>query len=269
VHDVESQVLEPGFEAPNRVRELVLTERTRHVLDRISECEFPLSILGRSHARVMSMTTHVVNARLAKAGAAPPWRGCYQRAAGEMVKAFRTSTGSALAHSLKLVIRKWTAFRLDSEVLQELACDLYETFDAAGHQMPIPGGAKPRAKPGPKSKRMPRRSYRTALEKGLADRRKALTIERQAELHRKAIEVNKETSRRVAAVLKARGIPGRQFVRYNAFAQIVARRARNYTGPTLAQAASDLVDLYEAKGLNRATLLALCADLFGLVNLPA
>jgi hypothetical protein len=251
------------------VRKMTSTERTRHVLDRISTGEFPLSVYGRSHARVMPLIKHIVNRRLGIAGAVPPWIGCYRHAVSEMVKAYRKSTAEPLAHALQLVVRKWTAFRLDPEVLQDLACDLYEKFDAVGHQIPKPKGVVRLSKTGPKPRRVPKRDYRTALEKGLTPRRAALTIEKQAALHRQAIEVNKEVSRRLAAVLKSRGVPGRDFMRYNAFAQVVARRARNYTGPSLARAVSDLVDLYEAKSLDRPTLLAICADLFGQTDLPA
>ena len=52
----------------------------------------------------------------------------------------------------------------------------------------------------------------------------------------------------------AHGIPGDRFVAYFAFAQKLGRYARNHSGETLRMAASDLVDLYEAKNLDRDTL---------------
>ena len=57
-------------------------------------------------------------------------------------------------------------------------------------------------------------------------------------------------------------IPGREFIRYNAFAQKLGRLTRIHGGKTLQIAASDLIDLHEAKALDGATLRALAQALF-------
>jgi len=64
-------------------------------------------------------------------------------------------------------------------------------------------------------------------------------------------------------VLATRGIPADKFVAYFAFAQKLGRVACTYSGRSLEMAASDLVDLYEDKSLDRNTLLAVCAALIG------
>jgi hypothetical protein len=66
----------------------------------------------------------------------------------------------------------------------------------------------------------------------------------------------------------ARVIPGNRFVGYFAFAQKLGRCARNYSGETLRMAASDLFDLYEAKHLERDTLLAVARSLHDINPLP-
>jgi hypothetical protein len=48
----------------------------------------------------------------------------------------------------------------------------------------------------------------------------------------------------------------KSFVRYNAFASQVDRRHRRYGGKSLDMAVADLIDLAEAKGLDREILLA-------------
>jgi len=64
-------------------------------------------------------------------------------------------------------------------------------------------------------------------------------------------------------VLAARGIPADKFVAYFAFAQKLGRRSRTYADKSLQMAVADLIDLYEAKSLDRDTLLAIATTLFG------
>ena len=67
---------------------------------------------------------------------------------------------------------------------------------------------------------------------------------------------------RVKAIGPWRGNPG-NIDRISA----LGRYARNYSGETLRMAASDLVDLSEAKDLDRDALVAIAAALFGVTNL--
>jgi hypothetical protein len=68
-------------------------------------------------------------------------------------------------------------------------------------------------------------------------------------------------------VLAARAIPGKQFVAYFAFAQKLGRLCRNYAEKTLAIAAADLIDRYEAKSLDRDALRAIAVTIFGVTDL--
>jgi len=65
-------------------------------------------------------------------------------------------------------------------------------------------------------------------------------------------------------LLKDRKLPGQEFIRYNAFAQKLARLTRMHGGKTLQIAASDLIDLYEAKTLDADILRAIAATVFGI-----
>ena len=67
-----------------------------------------------------------------------------------------------------------------------------------------------------------------------------------------------------ALLLAARKTPGRQFIRYNAFAQKLGRLSRTYADKSLQMAAADLIDLYEAKTLDSDTLRAIAVTLFGI-----
>jgi len=250
------------------MRELALTERISHILSRIRAGEFPLSVYGRSHARAMRMVNALVTQRLNRAGIIRPRTNLYRRAVHEMVRAFRTLTAEPLARTLPIVVRKWTGFGLDPELLQELLSLCYDKFDSAGHQMPRPKARPLASKPGPKPRRLPKRNYESALARGRIPKCRSLTVQAQTAAHRRGLAANRDISRRLAALLKERGVPGQQFIRYNAFAQKVGRRTRTYSGTTLARAVSDLVDLYEAQRLDRAALLAICATLFGLTALP-
>lgn len=65
-------------------------------------------------------------------------------------------------------------------------------------------------------------------------------------------------------VLSELGVPMRLFVRYNAFAYKLDRLKRTYTAKMLEQTALDLMDRYEARGLGRRVLIALCRKVAGI-----
>jgi hypothetical protein len=250
------------------VRKLPLSAEVRHVFDRMRKERFPLSVYGRSHARALVMVRTIINLRIRHAPLLRHQTNAYRLAAFEMTKQFRTLTGGPLAEALALVLRKWVNHGLLPDLLQDLLVLVYRKFDSAGHQLP---GSKAmgRNKPGPKQRRKRHRTYRQALDAGRTPLRRAATSEAQAELHRKAVLLNREISRQVAALLKARGVPGRDFIRYNAFAQKLGKLCRTYTENALARAAADIVDLYEAKSLDHATLLAIADTIFCITNFPA
>jgi hypothetical protein len=118
-------------------------------------------------------------------------------------------------------------------------------------------------KPGPGLRRKRKETYTEVLSKGRVSRNLAATIEDQSARHAKGIGQNKEISRRLSVLLATRKIPGREFIRYNAFAQKLGRLSRTYADKSLQMAAADLIDLYEAKSLDEDTLRAIAATLFG------
>jgi hypothetical protein len=240
------------------MRSLLLTAQTDAVLAFIRRTEFPLSVYGRSAARVWPMVREQVERRISRFGVPVHEINIYRRYTTEMLKAFRTKTGEPLAATLKLCVRKWANLGLAPELLQQLLCDCHQKFHAVGHQMPRrkPLGLKPR------QRRRRRSTYAQALGKGRVTRNPAATTEEQSARHADGIARNREISRELAKLLTARKTPGQVFIRYNAFAQKLSRLSRTYADKSLQMAAANLVDLYEAKGLDGATLRAIAEALF-------
>ena len=241
------------------MRPLLLTAQTDAVLAFIRRTEFALSVYGRSAARVWPMVREQVNRRISRFGVPVHEVNIYRRYVAEMLKAFRTETGEPLAVALELCVRKWANLGLSLELLQRLLCDCHQKFHAVGHQLPKP---KPVA-PSPRLRHRRRRTYAQTLSRGRVSRNLAATIEDQSARHAKGIAQNKEISRRLALLLAARRIPGKEFIRYNAFAQKLGRLSRTYADKSLQTAAADLIDLYEAKSLDSDTLRAIAETLFG------
>jgi hypothetical protein len=245
------------------MRPLNLTRETRDVLSFIRRTEFPLSVYGRSAARVWPMVREQVNRRISRFGVAMHEVNIYRRYVAEILKAFRTETGEPLAAALELGVRKWANLGLAPELLQQLLCDCHRKFHAVGHQQPKP---KPIAS-GPRLRRRRRRTYAQALSWGRVSRSLAASTEEQSARHAKGIAQNRETSRRLAKLLAARKIPGREFIRYNAFAQKLGRLSRIYADKSLQMAAADLIDYYEAKSLDADTLAAIAVLIFDISGL--
>ena len=242
------------------MRHLLLTAQTDAVLAFIRRTEFPLSVYGRSAARVWPMVREQVNRRISRFGVPVHEINIYRRYTFEMLKAFRTETGEPLAAALELCVRKWANLGLEPELLQQLLCDCHQKFHAVGHQMPK---RKPIA-PEPRLRRRRGSTYAQALSKGRVSRSGSSTIEEQSASHAKGIAQNRDISRKLALLLAARKTPGRQFIRYNAFAQKLGRLSRTYADKSLQMAAADLIDLYEAKTLDSDTLRAIAVTLFGI-----
>ena len=93
------------------------------------------------------------------------------------------------------------------------------------------------------------------------------TVEQQSADYEAGLARNREISARVRELLKEKGIPGREFIRYNAFAYRVDRYCRNFSCPSLTRAVSGIIDEFESKGLAYPTLLAIAATLFNLSDL--
>jgi hypothetical protein len=213
------------------------------------------------------MLREQVNRRISRFGVPVHEINIYRRYTAEMLKAFRTETGEPLAAALELCVRKWANLGLAPELLQQILCDCHQKFHACGHQLPRRRPVAPEKKPGPGLRRKRKRTYAQALSKGRVSRNLTAAVEEQSARHAKGIAQNKEISARLALVLAARKVPGQEFIRYNAFAQKLGRLSRTYADKSLQMAAADLIDLYEAKALDGATLRAIAATLFGVTNL--
>ena len=245
------------------MRSLSLIPEARDVLSFIRRTEFPLSVYGRSAGRVEPMVRGQVSKRISQFGVPVHEVNIYRRYVTEMLKAFRTQTGEPLAAALELCVRKWANLGLAPDLLQQLLCDCHRKFHAVGHQMPKRKPLVPETKPGPALRRRKKRTYTEALNKGRVSRSRSTTTEEQSASHAKGIAQNRDISRKLAVLLASRKISGRQFIRYNAFAQKLNHLSRNYTAKSLAMAASDLIDLYEAKSLDGDALRAIAITLFG------
>jgi hypothetical protein len=93
-------------------------------------------------------------------------------------------------------------------------------------------------------------------------------VEEQAAKQKAGSAQAAEIANKLRPILAAREIPGARFVSYFAFAQGLGRLSRNYSAESLAMAAADLIDLYEAKSLDGDTLRAIAAILFGINVTP-
>jgi hypothetical protein len=242
---------------------LPLTVETQAVLARIRTYGWVLNVFGQSQSRAWRLVKARVERRVSLSGVALPYVNVYRRYVHELVKAFRTETGEPLAKVIELAIRRWANLGLASALLQELLGDCFLRFEQQGYAMP---GVKPltHGKPrAPKSHLLRRCYYEDALKQGRVSRHQAATIEDQSASHTKGIAQNREISRKLAVLLAARKIPGRQFILYNAFAQKLGRLSRKYSAESLQMAAADIIDLYEAKSLDGDTLRAIASTVFG------
>ncbi len=247
------------------MRPLILTAQTDAVLAFIRRTEFPLSVYGRSAGRVWPMVRGPVSKRISSFGVPVHEVNMYKRYVTELLKAFRTETGEPLAQALALCVRKWSNLGLAPELLQQLLCDCHQKFHAVGHQMPKRRPLVPESKSRPRRRK--KRTYAQALEQGRVSRSGTATIEEQSAGHTRGVAQNRDISRKLALLLKDRNIPGKKFIRYNAFAQKLGCLSRKYGGKSLQIAASDLIDYYEAKFLDGDVLHAVAATLFGVTDL--
>lgn len=248
------------------MRPLPLTAETEAALTRIRTYGWTLSVFGMSQSRAWRLVEARVERRINFAGVMRQERNVYCRYVYEVAKSFRTQTGPPLARALELVIRKWANYGLKPALLQELLCICFLRFEQVGYAQPWSKPIVAGKKRGPKSRRVPRRSYEKALRKNRVSRSRSGTAEEQSARHRAGSGHAAEIAEKLRPVLAACGIPGGRFVSYYAFAQKLGRLSRNYSARSLQIAAADFIDLYEAKFLDREVLLAIAATVFGLTE---
>jgi hypothetical protein len=238
------------------MRSLALSDETHTIFDRISSYAWTLNVYGMSQSRALWLVKARTQTRINQAGIVPPYTNVYRRYVNELVKVFRTENGARLIATIGLTIRKWVNLGLEPTLLEGLLSDCFLRFEQQGYAMPktqSPGRQ-------PKSRRR-HGTYADSLKKGRAALRKGNTVAEQAELQKQGSEIASDIARRLKPVLEARGITGRAFIPYYNFAQKLGRLSRTYADKSLQMATADLVDLYEARSLDRDTLLAICASL--------
>jgi hypothetical protein len=249
------------------MRPLVLTAETQAILTRIRTYGWTLSVFGMSQSAAWRLVKARVRRCIMDAGVAVIEINMYRRYVHELVRAFRTETGEQLALAVELAIRKWANLGLSCELLQALLGDCFLRFEQHGYTQPAVALPHVGRKRGPKSRRLPRRSYEKALKKGRGSRARHGMFELQAARQKAGSAEAAAIAASLRPVLAARSIPGKQFVAYFAFAQKLGRLCRNYAEKTLAIAAADLIDRYEAKSLDRDALRAIAVTIFGVTDL--
>jgi hypothetical protein len=244
------------------VKPLPLTADTEAILARIRARGWVLNVYGRSHSRAMRLVKARVERRIKRSGLPVHELNAYRRFVHELVKAFRTETGEPLVKAIELTLRKWTNLGLVSALLQALLGDCFLRFEQQGYAMPK---ARPLThenrcirKPG----RAPHLTYEEALKKGRIPLSRANTVAEQSARQKAGAARASMIAEGLRPVLAARGVPSNKFVAYFAFAQKLGRAACIYSDKSLDMAAADLVDLYEAKSLDGATLRAIATALF-------
>jgi len=262
------------------MRALPLSTSTQAILDRIRSYPWTLNVYGMSQSRAARLVKARTDTRLNKAGITPPYNNIYRRYVLELVKTFRTRTGEELARAIPLAIRKWSNLGLDVPLLEDLLGDCFLRFEQQGYALPKRGlpplsaeenGGCTRPRRGAHAHPVASRrhgTYAEALRKGRAALRGGNTLEEQAELQQVGSARAAAIARRLKPLLAERGITGRGIIPYFNFAQQLGCLSRKYADRSLQLAASDLIDLYEAKSLDGDTLVAIAASLFA-TRLPA
>jgi hypothetical protein len=115
----------------------------------------------------------------------------------------------------------------------------------------------------PQRKRRKPRTYERALKQRKVRLSPGRTVKQQSADYETGLARNRQISARLRDLLREKGIPGREFIRYNAFAYRVDRYCRGFSGPSLNRAVSGIIDEFESKGLDGDTLRAIAATVFG------
>jgi hypothetical protein len=119
----------------------------------------------------------------------------------------------------------------------------------------------------PQRRRSKYRPYERALRQGRAGLSPGRTVEQQSGDHEAGAARNREISAKVRDLLKEKGIPARQFIRYNAFALHVDRYCRGSSDPHLNLAVSYIIAEFVCKGLAREVLVDTARVLFNIPGL--
>ena len=245
------------------MKELELTPETAAAFDQLREAQWDLNVYGMSQALAWRKVKPMVVKRLDSAGVMLVANNQYQLFANEVVGKYRTLTRVPLVSALEQIIRKWARYGFDPELLQQLLCDCHRRFLMLGYATPKTTTSIGK----PQRKRRKPRTYEQALKQGKVRLSPGRTVEQQSADYEAGLAHNREISAKVRDLLKEKGIPGREFIRYNAFAYRVDRYCRNFSGPSLNRAVSGIIDEFESKGLDRDFLDEIVRVLFDIPSL--
>ncbi len=242
------------------MRQLELTAKMRRMFDDLKTRHWPVPAYGMKHDRVWTKVWQTLGPMLNLAGVTRTAKSQYRTAAHEFIRMFRTRTGSELCAGIEQALLRWQApgFGLDLRMLERVALTCYERCLAL-----LRPGPKPKAWGivMPRKQTRPKRTYEQMLRHGRVPKNAEATIPEQTERYQRAMRENRTISEKVRQVLLDQGVPLKNFIRYNAFAYRLSKRARRYSGKTLKMAALDLVDQWQAKGQDRKVLLAIASSL--------
>jgi hypothetical protein len=242
------------------MKRLELTAETRRMFDDLKNRRWPVPAYGMKHEKPWASAWRVLKPLLNRAGRSRTQQVQYRAAAHEFICLFRTETGAELVAGIEQTLLRWQApgFGLDLRMLEQVALTCYERCLAL-----LRPGPKPKALGIviPTKRTRPGRTYEQMLRHGRVPRNEEATIPEQTERYQQAMRKNSAISRKVRQALVDHGVPLKEFIRYNAFAYRLSKRARRYSGKTLRLVALDLVDQWEAKGQNRGVLLAIARSL--------
>ena len=104
--------------------------------------------------------------------------------------------------------------------------------------------------------------YQWRLRNGAVPRPVQCSVEQHIERFRMVREHDRYLTTTTRQVLESLGVPTTAFFYYYAFTRRLDRLCRTYTSAVLRRAAQDLVDLWEARGLNCEILLTICEYVF-------
>ncbi|GEM_PF-663445 len=245
------------------MKQLELTQETAAAFDQLRGARWDLNVYGMSQALAWRKVKPRVVKRLNSAGVMLVAHSQYQRFANEVVGKYRTLTRAPLVAALEQIIRKWARYGFASELLQQLLCDCHCRFLMLGYAAPKTTSSIGK----PQRKRRKPRTYEQALKQHKVRLSPGRTVEQQSADYEAGLARNREISAHVRDLLNEKGIPGREFIRYNAFAYRVDRYCRGFSGPSLNRAVSGIIDEFETKGRARPTLLAIASTLFDLTDL--
>jgi hypothetical protein len=239
------------------MRPLELSTELAELLERVKKHGLFLPVLGFRQEKVWEMARPAIRPLMDSSGLNLMTRNQYRSFCRELTSLCRQEQGLGLAQGVRTTIRKWRDLGLDFKLVQDLALACWHAFEAFDPSLQPEDARQP-----DKQHHRTHRGYEEAVESGDVPTPAETWKPSQFRSYREAMEHNRDISIKVRQLLIDYQYPLRDFIRYNAFAFRLDRAARRYTRRSLNMAASNFVDEWEEKGLDRDMLLAICFELF-------